>query len=458
MRAPLEMATPGTAVYRETIEALNKLRRTAEASSGASLLTWSDPDVAEIRKNARRHRQQTNHLHHVWQAESNGKFEHAREAYLQAFTTRICATVRAFAKTRRRATLQDIDRFAKKLDVSEPLWEPVRVRLQPKSKGGYRTITKYGCRRMAQQFIVRDLLTAVGLDNEYDYCRRGAGGERALIRDAGQQVEKRYRHWQTADVVDCFASLKPAHLSWLPLPMELIRNVVFLPRCAKIEIVKEPVGKEVSQSGTHAVSGVSTPHMGSCHVPMKEVRRGLPPGSVLSPLVARAFLGRESRAVLGSKEVARLWFVDDLTLGARSRPEVDHALDALRKRLQGHPAGPVLLHIDPPSSVDHGRVKVLGYVLQPGRGYGNTFVHVFPGRQRFDRFHKKLYERWKAAGQPSGDAMEAFILDQLRHWMPSQQAWTIVPKYSRDLALSCAVAYICDKKREEIKNLYIEQG
>ena len=78
---------------------------------------------------------------------------------------------------------------------------------------------------------------------------------------------------------------------------------------------------------------------------------------------------------------------------------------------------------------------------------------MHPGRQRFDRFHRKLYDRWKAAGQPSGDARDNFILERLRHWMPSQQAGTIVPVYSQNLALLSADAYICDKEREELKSL-----
>jgi hypothetical protein len=49
--------------------------------------------------------------------------------------------------------------------------------------------------------------------------------------------------------------------------------------------------------------------------------------------------------------------------------------------------------------------------------------------------------------------LEDFILERLGHWMPSQQAWTIIPVYSQDLALSCAVAYLCDKEREELKPL-----
>jgi Reverse transcriptase (RNA-dependent DNA polymerase) len=445
MKAPLEMSTPGTAVYRETVDALSALSSGASGKVAAEDNTplLSDADVAAIKKIARRHRQCTNHLHHIWRGESKASFEHTRGVYLKAFTTRVCATVRAFAKIRRRGSLQDIYQFAEKLDVWEPLSEPVRAMLLPKPKGGYRPITMHGPRRMGQQFIVRDVLTAVGLDNEHDYCRRGAGGEKALIRDACKRLEEGYRHWRTADVVKCFASLKPAHLSWLPLPKELIRNVVFLPKCAKIEVVKKT---DVTSGGTLYVPSLS--------LTTKTVRRGLPQGSVLSPLVARAFLGREIRAALGKKEVATFWFVDDLTLGARSRPKLEDALEALRERLQGHPAGPILLHVYPPTSAEHGRVKVFGYVLQPERGYGDNSVHVFPRRERFDRFHRKLYDRWKASGQPrSVDALEDFILERLAYWMPSQPAWTVVPFWSTHTALSRAFFDLCKWDAEESKKL-----
>jgi hypothetical protein len=229
----------------------------------------------------------------------------------------------------------------------------------------------------------------------------------------------------------------------LPLPKQLIRNVVFLPKCAKLEVVKKPA--------TSLGDTLLFPSDALIH---ETVRQGLPQGSVLSPLVVRAFLGREIRAALGKQEVVRLWWVDDLTLGARSRPKLEHALEALRERLQGHPAGPILLHVDQPTSVEHGRVRVFGYILQPGRGHGDNFVHVHPHHERFDRFHRKLYDLWKAEGQPlSFEALEDFILGRLAHWMPSQQAWTIVPVFSQKLALSCAVAYVSDKEREEFKQL-----
>jgi hypothetical protein len=315
---------------------------------------------------------------------------------------------------------------------------------------------------MAQQFIVRDLLTAVGLGNEFDYARRGAGGEKAMIRDVCQQTEAGYRHWQTADIESCFASLKPGHLGWLPVPKTLLRSVVFQPSCTRVRFAVRGggLGHLMSQARSDNPSG--QPSINSVEVLRSmgdRVRRELPQGSVLSPLVARAFVGRELRAVLGNTKVARYAFVDNLTLGARSRPEVEEAFDALRRRLSGHPAGPIYLHVDRPSCTSQGRIQVFGYVLKPGRGAGDNFVHVCPGRERFDRFHKKLYARWKAEGKPlEFEELDAFVRSRLAAWMPSQQAWTVVPVYSEDLASTVAFIYVCDEDRKEFKKLNVDQA
>jgi len=450
--------TPGAVVYRETEEALKKLRKNAGGKESGTL-PLSDADVGEILGIARRHRQRTDHLHHVWRGESEAKFEHARGLYLSAFTTRVCATVRTFAKKRRRATLGEIEEFANAIDVWEPLSEAVTAELQPKPKGGFRTITKCGPRRMTQQFIVRDVLTAVGIDNEFDYAHRGAGGEKAMIRDVCQLIEQGYSDWQEVDIKQCFASLEPAHLGWLPLPKELIRHVVFLPRCARIKVALR-AGRGKSPTPTSATLGaVPTLTVEMITAATMEARRGLPQGSVLSPLVARAFVGRELRAVLGKTEVVASCWVDNLTLGARSRPELEQAFEALRGRLLGHPAGPIHLHVDPPTSTKQGKVKVFGYVLKPGCGYGDNFVHVQPGRDRFKRFHRKCYDRWKAEGQPDGvEALENFIHGRLAYWMPSQQAWTVVPFWSWHSALNSAFIYVCERDGAESKKTKAPEG
>ena len=152
--------------------------------------------------------------------------------------------------------------------------------------------------------------------------------------------------------------------------------------------------------------------------------------------------------------VARLCFVDNLILGARDRPKLDQALDKLRTRLLALPAGPLSLHIDPPTwaTPKRGLVRAMGYRLLPGRGYGDNRIHVIPDLERFDRGHKKLYDRWDAAGRPDdSQAMEDFVLEWLAHWMPSQQAWTKVPGFSRNIALTHAFMDLCERDLADFK-------
>ena len=374
-----------------------------------------------------------------------------------SYPTRLAATVRTFAKARPGATLEEILDFAERLDVWEELEERVQVMVLPKAKGGYRLITKHGPKRMAQQFIVRDLLTLVGVDNEFDFARRGAGGEKAQIREVCQRIEVGYRHWQTVDIKECFASLRPGHFGWLPVPEPLLRSAVFLPKCAKVGIVAKTEGLKLLSVTSTSDTPLGSPSTVTAAIQpaIEKVRRGLPQGSVLSPLVARAFVGRELRRALpGDDEVARFSFVDNLILGARYQPKLNQALDKLRTRLLALPAGPISLHIDPPTwaTPKRGMVRAMGYRLLPGRGYGDNCIHVIPDLERFDRGHRKLYDRWDAAGRPDDyQAKEDFVLDWLAHWMPSQQAWTTVPVLSRNIALTHAFMDLCERDIDEFR-------
>ena len=103
-----------------------------------------------------------------------------------------------------------------------------------------------------------------------------------------------------------------------------------------------------------------------------------------------------------------------------------------------HPAGPISLHIDPPTSANskRGQVRTIGYRLLPGCGFGTNRASTSSlALSASIAGHKKLYGRWDAAGRPDDyQAMEDCILEWLAHWMPSQQAWTTVSALSRNTA------------------------
>jgi hypothetical protein len=434
------MAKVGTILCDEVLRAL-KARVDAESSNAPPFIfNLSDEERDALAKVAQRHAQRANRLERLWAGTSKGKFEYARDKFLSDFHTRVCATIRTFAKRNTPATLNEIYAFAKGIDVWLPLSEIVFVWLKPKDNGGFRPITLDGPRRMAQRFVVRDFLTAIGIDSDCDYTRRGAGGEKALIKDISRRIVEGYGYWQTADIKECFASLRPGHFAWLPLPEPLLRHVVFLPECAKIALTPSSLEKLRMGLGMGGSTETSIASQAIQEL-IEGVRRGLPLGAVLSPLIARALVGRELRASLGTEKVVRASYVDDLAIGACSSTTAKAAFKKLEKRLRSLPAGPIYLHGSKLADARKEPVRVLGYKLTKGDGYKGNPVHVRPGHKRFAKFHWKVLQAWIKAGRPD---LEPFAEPFVDRWMPTQPAWTRVPRLSRNAALSGLVSYLGD--------------
>lgn len=171
----MSLMSPATVIDRQTSKALRKLVRRSKGST----TPISAAEVAEMKKILGRHRQNTSRLHRAWRNKPKAKFAHVRDHYLASFPARLSASVRALA--RRGASKAEIYKLASEIDVSKPVRELVRVEVHPKAKGGYRLLHKSGPRRESQRFIVRDLLTVMGFDNDFDYARPGGGGEKMWI-------------------------------------------------------------------------------------------------------------------------------------------------------------------------------------------------------------------------------------------------------------------------------------
>src|SRR5260370_30836013 len=100
--------------------------------------------------------------------------------------------------------------------------------------------------RAGEWLIGRDMVSLMGIDSDLDFARRGAGGERALLKKVCDLYVDGYEWWWTPDIKSCFASIRPGHFGWLPIDRRLLMNVMFIPKCAEIEEVKthldSPVG------------------------------------------------------------------------------------------------------------------------------------------------------------------------------------------------------------------------
>jgi hypothetical protein len=437
-------------IYIETLEGIDVLEgwtgNAASKGAGTTGPTTSGTEIEQLRKHLDVYVSQLKQIARLGPGRLRKQLQLAQWGALNSLSARVCAVIRAATKVKQHPAPAEIIRRAEWLNVWRPLTETVIARWAQKPEGGYRLIVRFGPRRTAQCLMVRDVLSVMGIDSEFDFTRKGAGGEQALVKRVCDLITDDYNWWWTPDIKNCFPSIKPGHFGWLPIDRRLLKNVMFLPKCAKVAVVIP----DDHGALLHGLRGpkpdltVSDPIHYITAFTIQMVRQGLPQGSVLSPLLARAFVGRGIRMALADTGAIGLSFIDDLTIGACNRLDAKAAQQAVTKRFSSLSAGPIELHASPILPSSSGKVTVLGYRLEPGNGYGDNPVHVKPGRKRTNRFKRKLAGR--LASTAPGNDLGAVAKEYWRKWFKSQQAWTKVPFHSADLSEFIAMTYVDDFK------------
>ena len=242
----------------------------------------------------------------------------AKKLLLNSLDACVCAVLRAMLSSGDEIASSKVLDRATKLSVWEQLPEPVRVLWRKKDKGGFRPIVISGPMRTAQSLMVRDMLLMMDIDSSIDCTKKGGGGEKRLITNVCKDIENETNWWWTPDIKNCFGSIRPGHFRWLPIDRRLITNVMFFPKCAKVNVGKttpEEIGLILQSQGayTHAATFSLDASISALHsLSVQVVRRGLLQGSVLSPLRARAIIARTVNAALPRPEISRYSYSDDL--------------------------------------------------------------------------------------------------------------------------------------------------
>jgi hypothetical protein len=369
---------------------------------------------------------------------------------LQSFDAHFCAAVRAAERAGlTAATYSELKEIADRSRAGDAAAEAVSARWIGKDNGDFRLIVKGGVLRNTRLLVFRDALSCLGIDSQYDYSRPGAGGEKAFMRAVVNAICSGWSWIASADFKHCFASMRPAHFAGGPLNQQLLSKEVFISEEAKVEVkIPDNAAKlwtflQSKQGGVVTTS--IKDYIICCTTQM--VRQGLPEGLLLSPLLARSFIGREIQATLGSMGVAVPTYVDDLAICACAQPTAAAAMQTLEVRLKSHPAGPIELHSkcvkDAAAWKMKGHVEVLKYLLEPDNGYGDNPVHVKPGQRRIERFKKRLKEKLDQA-KAEGEDLYTAGLRYWKRWYASQQAWTKVPFFSELASEMAATDYIHD--------------
>jgi hypothetical protein len=371
------------------------------------------------------------------------QFHVAKNLLLHSYPARLYAVLRALQNRGATVTLDELHARAKELSVLEPLQEAVVVRWVAKGgKPGYRPIVVSGIMRTAQALILRDMLSMMGVDSEVDCTRKGGGGEKALIEAICNDIEDEYHWWWTPDIKDCFGSITPPHLGWLPIDRRLIRNVAYLPKCARIVVPHHKDAEAILQSLYAKHPDLSEDGLSLQALTVRIVQRGLLQGSVLSPLLARAVVYREVNVALSHKELKCYSYCDDLSIGARTKGECRAAKQALTDHLSSLPAGPIELHEVKTRNANNQRVLVLGYSMEAGKGHGDNNIHVKPWIKRTDKFKHRLVQKFEAA--PAEANLFEIAEKYWRQWYGSQGAWTKIPLFSEEVSRSITASYVSD--------------
>lgn len=380
---------------------------------------------------------------HLWAVarEANGTFSMgAFYHYLKGHPeVRLFALVRAYAKAKQPFDPAKIDRFSAGWDVFKPLSERVLVHWKTKT-GGWRPIVNFGPKRRAQCMILRDALELSGVGNPNDCGRRG--GEKRLASDVCDAIEDGNHFVWAADIRNFYMSLNQGHFGWLHLDRRLLRNVVYLPKCAEIVIrLPKEGGPSALQLQEQYDSLLDSAHLSIGDLDklsISIVRRGLPQGSPLSPLLASTFVGRLVSDVVPKHLIWRA-YVDDIVVCAPKVSSAQAARRVVTKILKSHPAGKIELKGSKPRNAHKGSANVLGYRLQPDRRYGGG-IHIKPGHKRVDRFKQGMAARLDAA---NAETSPYTIGERYRRaWFDSQQAWTKVPGFSDEASKNYAQLYV----------------
>ncbi len=321
--------------------------------------------------------------------------------------------------------------------------EKVHVCWVPKDKGGYRPICKFGPVRTAHSLMVRDMLMIAGVSQENNYAQAGMGGECALLEKISSLMKEGKEWWWTPDIKSAYASIHRGHFNWMGIDRRILLSVFFLGECAKIEM-SFPKAAKAGPIGTHpALKGDIIPDDISTLI----VRRGLPQGSPLSPLLAGALITHLWRQNNSVPEAVMVHQHDDLFIGTETKVQAVGVKKCFIEALSTLPAGPLEFHQAPILAASSGKVTALGYKVQPGRGHrylpdGSRSTHVKPANKRTTRFKRRLANKLQAC--ETFEQRVEVARQYERRWYASQKAWTKVPDYSSELSQAITATYLDD--------------
>lgn len=260
-------------------------------------------------------------------------------------------------KMHRRATLNDCIMLSVGLMMGTPIDEPVKVFPREKKGGALGVIHSFGLTHRTAQDLVARIMSRHLKPRPFQY---GLRGMHKAVADVKKRVDAGYIYAARLDIKDFFGSFALEKLApELPLPHEVVEHAV----------VGRHIEVYVDQSKSKGyASPLHTPHYDDL---ISLARRGIPPGSACSPIIAEFMISR--LAWEPSKQVVIVNYCDDWLILALKIEHLDAAVRALTDAVSKLPGGHFeLLRIDQGSAPEG--FGFLGHHFQLVNGLVRTTV------------------------------------------------------------------------------------
>lgn len=289
---------------------------------------------------------------------------------------------------------------AVRVNLRKPSSEVVFATERLKRSGGTRWTCSFGPRARAAQCMVGHIISVVAGPSRYEHARKGRGRETA-VRDTLHGIDMKGVRWVgLLDVKDFFPSITREMVKEVLsfLPQSIIDSTVFIHDDTEIRLHSLYGGKDTSCSAL-------------------AIRKGIPQGSLASPLVAGKVLERHLDKIDARHAVS---FVDNVLIGGKTQEEVQAKRTALATSLEGHPSGSLRLTGEIYKLGDH-TMDYLGYRFRrewpnPERRIGRATHSERSRRAFYTRLAAKLLlANWRSR--------EATIDKECARWVRSFPQW-----------------------------------
>jgi hypothetical protein len=246
---------------------------------------------------------------------------------------KICSAIaanRRLPRSRRR-TLDWCMSIDQKVDVEQSIDEPVRVWGEPKKSGGVRPICDFGPMHRTAQHMVLRVMGPCYRPRPFQFTHNGVQPAIAAVR---AHAADGLFYAAKLDIRNCFASFDPEKLATeLPLPTRTVEYVVS-GRHMRAEVDQD-------HANGYPYHAPPFPHY---HASLAELaRRGIPHGSVSSPIVAADAISRLNWTPSGRAELSN--FVDDFLPVAASANKLREQIGRLTDAVKELPGGQFELRV-----------------------------------------------------------------------------------------------------------------